>query len=134
MRSHKLLLAVALCLCLSVMVTAHPGKTDYNGGHTDHSTGEYHYHHGYSAHQHSDMDGDGNLDCPYSFDDKTGSSGSRTESPSTKTESSKDDPEKVKNGNSKKSTDYTWLLTIIFCIAIYGLPILFSVIRDRLKQ
>jgi hypothetical protein len=34
---------------------AHPGKTDKNGGHTDKSTGEYHYHHGYEAHQH---DGD----------------------------------------------------------------------------
>lgn len=34
-------------------------------GHTDRSTGEYHYHHGYKAHQHS------NGICPYDYDDKT---------------------------------------------------------------
>ena len=52
-------------------VSAHGGKTDGDGGHTDHDTGEYHYHHGYPAHDHYDMDGDGDLDCPYDFDDKT---------------------------------------------------------------
>ena len=31
---------------------SHPGGTDGNGGHSNHSTGEYHYHHGYSADQH----------------------------------------------------------------------------------
>ena len=53
------------------VVKAHPGRTDADGGHTDHSTGEYHYHHGYSEHGHYDMDGDGDLDCPYEFDDNT---------------------------------------------------------------
>lgn len=38
---------------------AHSGGTDENGGHYDHSTGEYHYHHGHSAHQHP-----GGI-CPY---------------------------------------------------------------------
>lgn len=52
-------------------VSAHPGSTDSSGGHTDHSTGEYHYHHGYEAHDHYDMDGDGDEDCPYDFDDQT---------------------------------------------------------------
>lgn len=52
-------------------VYAHPGRTGGNGGHTNHSTGEYHYHHGYSAHGHYDIDGDGVVDCPYDFDDKT---------------------------------------------------------------
>lgn len=51
--------------------SAHSGNTDSRGGHRDHSTGEYHYHHGYSAHQHYDMDGDGKVDCPYDFNDKT---------------------------------------------------------------
>lgn len=55
----------------TLAVNAHPGRTDSNGGHTDHSTGDYHYHHGYSAHDHYDMDGDGVVDCPYDFDDKT---------------------------------------------------------------
>lgn len=137
MRSQKLLIAFAICLCLSAIVSAHPGKTDSNGGHIDHSSGEYHYHHGYSAHQHYDRDGDGDLDCPYSFDDKTNSSGNHSnsytfnKSPSDKTESSSNDTKPIKNESSKKSKDYTLLFTFISCIAIYGLPMLVSVINDR---
>ena len=56
---------------LTLCVKAHPGRTDGNGGHTNRSTGEYHYHHGYSAHDHYDMNSDGVKDCPYDFDDKT---------------------------------------------------------------
>ena len=62
----------ALCVLLLLFTVftahAHPGRTDGKGGHTDRSTGEYHYHHGYSAHQHE------NGECPYDFDDKTGES------------------------------------------------------------
>ena len=65
-------LLIALLLPSIALVTyAHPGRTDGRGGHTDHSTGEYHYHHGYSAHDHYDMDGDGDIDCPYDFVDNT---------------------------------------------------------------
>lgn len=67
-----LLMVLAVCLSFPLTAHAHPGKTDGNGGHTDHDTGEYHYHHGYPAHSHYDMDGDGTIDCPYDFDDKTG--------------------------------------------------------------
>jgi len=56
---------------LSFSALAHSGRTDSNGGHTNHSTGQYHYHHGYSAHQHYDMNGDGIKDCPYTFKDTT---------------------------------------------------------------
>lgn len=80
MRLLKPLIVIAVCLSLSVVAFAHSGRTDSNGGHMNHSTGEYHYHHGRPAHQHTDMDGDGDLDCPYSFDDKTNSSGNKTES------------------------------------------------------
>lgn len=70
----KRLIFVLLCIAmLCTPAAAHSGRTDANGGHTDSSTGEYHYHHGYPAHQHKDMDGDGTKDCPYEFDDKTGS-------------------------------------------------------------
>jgi hypothetical protein len=65
---------------MSMRVKAHPGRTDGRGGHTNHSTGEYHYHHGYSAHQHYDMDGDGDIDCPYDFDDKTNHSSKSSQS------------------------------------------------------
>lgn len=89
MRLLKLLLALALCLILSVSVFAHPGGTDSSGGHYRGNTGEYHYHHGYPAHQHYDKDGDGILDCPYDFDDKTGSSsGSNKSSSKTPSKSS----------------------------------------------
>ena len=67
----KLVFLFVLLILLAFYVSAHPGKTDGSGGHTNNSTGEYHYHHGYPAHSHYDMDGDGYLDCPYSFDDRT---------------------------------------------------------------
>ena len=62
---------VLLAAIIPIAVTAHSGRTDSDGGHYNHSTGDYHYHHGYSAHDHYDMDGDGIKDCPYEFDDKT---------------------------------------------------------------
>lgn len=58
-------LVLAATLCIG-SASAHPGRTDANGGHYNHSTGEYHYHHGYPAHQH--IDGV----CPYDYDDRTG--------------------------------------------------------------
>ena len=72
-RSALILCAILLNFLLTfpIYVYAHPGRTDSAGGHTNHSTGEYHYHHGYSAHDHYDMDGDGVSDCPYDFVDKT---------------------------------------------------------------
>ena len=51
-----LVLAVTLCIGSA---SAHPGRTDANGGHHVTATGEYHYHHGYPAHQHP-----GGV-CPY---------------------------------------------------------------------
>ena len=52
-----LILLPLIILCCNVY--AHPGRTDSSGGHTNHSTGEYHYHQGESAHQHP------NGVCPY---------------------------------------------------------------------
>lgn len=63
-------------------VLAHGGRTDASGGHTDRSTGEYHYHHGYSAHQHP------NGVCPYNFDDQTGHSSGTTSGNSSSSGSS----------------------------------------------
>ena len=79
---------LALLTSMALVVNAHPGRTDGNGGHTDHSTGEYHYHHGYSAHDHYDMDGDGDLDCPYDFKDNTSRSPGDTVSSNSHTVSS----------------------------------------------
>ena len=67
-KARIILIVVAiLLLSFPLLVFAHPGRTDSNGGHTDHSTGEYHYHHGYPAHQH--IGGR----CPYDYDDNTSS-------------------------------------------------------------
>lgn len=77
----KIIFSVATCmLLLSIVVSAHSGATDSNGGHYDHSTGEYHYHHGYPAHDHYDMDGDGVKDCPYNFDNQTNNNSSNNSS------------------------------------------------------
>ncbi len=91
MKKTVLICTLIVCLVLPsvVLVTdAHSGRTDGSGGHTNHSTGEYHYHHGYSAHDHYDMDGDGVKDCPYDFDDNTEKESKpgtpRTENPKTK--------------------------------------------------
>lgn len=73
---------LALLSFVSISVYAHPGRTDRSGGHTNHSTGEYHYHHGYSEHQHYDMDGDGVDDCPHNF--KTNTSDKNKDSSSNK--------------------------------------------------
>ena len=67
-------LALVAFLYISVFASfelLHNGKTDFMGGHYDHSTGDYHYHHGYSAHDHYDVDGDGTIDGPYDFKNST---------------------------------------------------------------
>lgn len=83
-----LLLIISICMALAVTGSAfaHPGRTDSQGGHTDRSTGEYHYHHGYPAHQHEDRDGNGIKEyCPYNFNDKTGANSGTSSSRTTVT-------------------------------------------------
>lgn len=128
MRLLKLLIAVSLCLILSVSVFAHPGGTDSSGGHYNRSTGEYHYHHGHSAHQHYDKDGDGILDCPYDFDDKTGSSSGSSSSSKSNTKptvETKPKEETTSSGKSEKKRtikDYLYLIGALLVVegAIWG--------------
>ena len=78
----SLLCLFCVLLLLGATASAHPGRTDANGGHYNRSTGEYHYHHGYPEHQHP------NGVCPYDFDDQTNHSpGASTDSPSDSTPS-----------------------------------------------
>ncbi len=78
MKRIAIILLFVFAFFLPIIAYAHPGDTDENGGHYDHSTGEYHYHHGYPAHQHP------NGICPYDYDDRTGeNSGSHSSSSST---------------------------------------------------
>ena len=96
-----LMLIPTLIACLLLVVNAHPGKTDSNGGHYDHDAGEYHYHHGYSAHSHYDANGDGIVDCPYDFDDQTDHSSAEH---SRENYAQSTDPRLQGNDISKKGT------------------------------
>lgn len=70
--------SIFLCLMLlSIVASAHAGRTDDAGGHWDSSSGTYHYHHGYPAHDHP------NGLCPYDYDDQTGSNSGASHSSST---------------------------------------------------
>lgn len=57
------ILLLTVLSSLPLVASAHSGKTDANGGHWDHSIGEYHYHHGKPAHYHK------NGICPYEVND-----------------------------------------------------------------
>ncbi|MFW5651698.1 MAG: YHYH domain-containing protein [Acetivibrio ethanolgignens] len=65
--------AILFSILFSSYVTAHPGRTDADGGHYNNNTGEYHYHHGYPEHKH-----EGGI-CPYDYVDKTEDSNSDTD-------------------------------------------------------
>lgn len=119
MRLVKLTVCIVICLSLSFVVFAHSGGTDVSGGHFDNSTGEYHYHHGYPAHQHRDIDGNGSLDCPYLFKDKTDSDTVRPETPK-------------ETAKAKKIKDY--LIPIICCLLLPGIIWVVDDIKWRLKK
>lgn len=128
-----LLMVLAVCLSFPLTAHAHPGKTDGNGGHTDHDTGEYHYHHGYPAHSHYDMDGDGTIDCPYDFDDQTSSNISSNSSDSYRSSSiysSPTLPEAVSSANQDANYHLSFgnmfesLFLILFSLLL-GAPIFF---------
>ena len=126
---------IAVSLLLTTVAYAHPGRTDSDGGHTNHSTGEYHYHHGYDDHQHYDMDGDGDIDCPYEFKDRTGSNSSYSSKGSTGKVSSKYPQQ------SKKSSDLGAKISFSLCILFFfgwfiSAPILWflSFILSRFKR
>ncbi len=111
MKKHFVLLfIILLCLAIPCVAFAHPGRTDGDGGHTDHSTGEYHYHHGYPAHQHYDMDGDGRKDCPYEFDDRTG----ENSGPSS-TDGSAASNSGIENHSPSKETKLGIILLCAYC-------------------
>ena len=114
-RITLILCFVVSLICLLIgTVFAHPGRTDSKGGHTNHSTGEYHYHHGYSAHDLYDMDSDGVVDCPYDFDDKTDHSQKDTAtSPTSSSIESVPKPSEESVSVRNKGSILNWLRTIL---------------------
>lgn len=88
---------IKLYILLAILL--HGGRTDSRGGHTDRSTGRYHYHHGYPAHSHTNG-------CPYDYRDNTGASDYSPRS-------------------SSKSDDDSNLASIILYIIIGSFVILF---------
>lgn len=127
MRRGILLSVLLMFLIIPVVALAHPGRTDSNGGHTDSSTGEYHYHHGYPAHDHYDMDGDGDIDCPYDFKDKTNHSSGNDSWNNTDKSNNRDmtnntntptKPNTQSNVNSKGNSTYNYI-AVGFVIAFF---------------
>lgn len=125
---YLLLLFLYLLFAASLIVYAHPGKTDANGGHYDHSTGEYHYHHGYPAHQHP------NGICPYNYDDKTRSDSHQllqtapTSSPTVRSSHS----DKIENESSKISVYIAYIFLGIF-FGILAISSIFTLITALIE-
>ena len=131
MRGSKLIKIIAggtLCLFLLTICTyAHSGKTDYAGGHYDHSTGEYHYHHGYSAHSHYDMDGDGTSDCPYNFKDTTNHQSGTNNSNSTQNTTNNSNRTQNNTSDKEKNEKYVTfddILSSIWLIVVFSVIVL----------
>ena len=93
---------------LVVICSAHPGRTDSNGGHKDRD-GNYHYHHGYPEHLHT------HGECPYDFDDKTGLSSGSSSGSSSSAKISGNDNSTEKNSKPNKINNI--FLKILFFIS-----------------
>ena len=109
---------IVLVAVLASFTVLHSGRTDGNGGHHNRSTGEYHYHHGYSAHDHYDINGDGIVDCPYSFKDNTSNKSSTSKSES-KTNTISESSDKKKHGSTKKTFAVIGLVVGILAIVLH---------------
>ena len=111
-----------LVVVLASVAVLHSGKTDSLGGHFNHSTGEYHYHHGYSAHDHYDMDGDGIVDCPYTFKVNTSNKSS-----TSKSESKANNTQKASN-NKKQGSPARFIVALMIAV---GIPTIIIIGRDK---
>jgi hypothetical protein len=134
----KKMIAIVLCSSLSVVAFAHPGRTDSQGGHYNHSTGEYHYHHGYSEHQHSDRDGDGTLDCPYRIIGSLGSSSGSSSSSSksgTITKKKTDSSEKSTSSSKKEKKSLPDIAIYAIAIAVvFGPGFVVDFVKDAIQR
>lgn len=132
--SMKKLVSVLLCLLLLALPSAaHSGRTDSDGGHTDHSTGEYHYHHGQPAHQHTGGD------CPYNWSttpyySKSSSSSSSSKSETrtyyaskVKAERDAAEAEKAAAKQREKEIALIKVLVAIYFLVIFAFSVYFAI-------
>lgn len=137
------LILLAVLAFISLPAHAHSGKTDGDGGHTNHSTGEYHYHHGYGEHQHYDIDGDGKADCPLanlkiekepSRDDSTNSSKSSTTEKQDRITNTVCSEKPADNKNEKSSKkikeNIENILVFIICVSPFVLPFIIGLCKS----
>ena len=126
-----LLLLIGLSFCLTLICSAHAGRTDENGGHYDRGSGEYHYHHGYPAHQHTDGK------CPYDFDDRTGEdSGSPSSGSNSRPHGSGNSGTSSSSGTSSWSPFWRIICLIViappilfFCFLFFVVPVLIPILK-----
>ena len=128
---HKRVVSIALSLTLMLNFTsAHPWKTDSNGGHA--GSLPYHYHHGYPAHDH-----DSGV-CPYDFDDKTGWNSGTGSSNTTKRTTKKSETTITPNKPEKAKESSPWLI-VLPCAFFFGplvvgmLFLSISLLIDKIK-
>ena len=136
------ILSVAiLCCTLPIISPVHSGRTDGNGGHYNHSTGEYHYHHGYPAHQHH------NGECPYDVQEgdeeyyDCGREGCEISKPhyhsnkaTTTTTTAR--TQKQENDRESKNSSNNLLVDLCFCLIIVGIIVYgnFDKIKDFISK
>ncbi len=119
---------IVLVAVLSSFTVLHQGRTDSNGGHYNHSTGEYHYHHGYSAHDHYDINGDGIVDCPYSFKGNT-SNNSNTNTSESDTNNISKSSDNKKQGSTLRIID-----TVLAVSTILFMPWVIKTVIEKYKH
>lgn len=95
---------IILLFVFLMTASAHPGRTDKNGGHYNRSTGEYHYHSG-----------------EYAGRSQSSSSSSTKKKTTKETESSK--PKKEASSQKKKKTTFWDVAKIILAVHLAFFPI-----------
>lgn len=102
----KRLLILVVCLSMFLSpASAHSGGTDSQGGHWNHSTGEYHFHHGRGPHQHP-----GGV-CPYDSSIRTTAKKKEASKSKEQKDSSNFNEEKVKNVS-------LWIMGLVFGVPL----------------
>lgn len=113
-RILSIICIIFLLFSLSLCCTAHPGRTDSNGGHTDHYTDEYQYHHGYPTHQHQ------NDICPYDLDDDTSSNKTKNKNYANNSTNKYHTEQNTDASNTKGTWDI--IKTVLWCLLLPLVP------------